>query len=189
MLHSINNFSVLHVGFWRVVQYHQCFNSLLNPEDPQYQKYKDVPSSSPQALKPGQKLHYSKSRLVIRKRFFTGGWWGMELAPKAVVVAPSCQSVWTMLLNTWSNFWVVLCGARVRLDDGCGSLPTEKSLWNTEFVAWRWLLTKWKQGMEEGGKRTKNSYWVWSLSLLASKRCNISMLLLWAGLHPFRLYL
>ena len=44
----------------------------------------------------------------------------------------ACQnsrSVWTMLSDTWSDFCVVLCGARVGLDDPCGFLPTQDILW------------------------------------------------------------
>ena len=40
---------------------------------------------------------------------------GTEQLPRAVVAAPSCwtsRSTWTALSALWSNFWVVLCGAR-----------------------------------------------------------------------------
>ena len=61
-------------------------------------------------------LGQGRVRLGVRERVCTqrvlGHW---DRLPRAVVTALSLQStrsVWTMLSDTWSKFWVVLCGAK-----------------------------------------------------------------------------
>ena len=47
--------------------------------------------------------------------------------PRDVLMALSCRSsrsVWTVLSGTGSGFGVVLCGARIGLEDLFGTLPT-----------------------------------------------------------------
>lgn len=49
------------------------------------------------------------------RRFFASGCWVWNKLPRATVTVPgyhSSCSVWTMLSETWLDFWVVLCRVR-----------------------------------------------------------------------------
>ena len=49
----------------------------------------------------GMKLHWERSRINVRKRFFTKGWWAWNRLPRAVVMAPGCWSLDTNKRRVW----------------------------------------------------------------------------------------
>jgi len=73
----------------------------------------------------GMERNQGRVMVGLRETFFTRGWWAWNVLPKAVVMAPSCQSsrsVGTVLSNT--GFGWPCVESAVGLGDPCGSLPT-----------------------------------------------------------------